>query len=126
MYYYVIVSVLEFSTIYGGQETSRKRIVVPARQTGNRFLGSLKGLQIRVQNTKAGGVNSLESISWLLKSLKIPALCLSKAGGGSLKNSFFIHQYMLCSMIRYKIIVGMVLLVQYGMIYSEFRYGKRI
>ncbi len=35
------------------------RVAVPARQTGNRFLGSLKGLQIRAQNTKAG-----ESIPW--------------------------------------------------------------
>jgi hypothetical protein len=26
------------------------RVVVPARQAGNRFLGSLKGLQIRAQN----------------------------------------------------------------------------
>jgi hypothetical protein len=27
-----------------------KRVVVPARQAGNRFLGSLKGLQIRALN----------------------------------------------------------------------------
>jgi hypothetical protein len=27
------------------------RVVVPARRTGNRFLGSLKGLQIRAQDS---------------------------------------------------------------------------
>jgi hypothetical protein len=61
----------------------------PVRQIGlsyrparldNRFLGSLKGLQIRApargrqQATYAGGIDSLESISGLLKSLKIRAL----------------------------------------------------
>jgi hypothetical protein len=28
---------------------TKNRVVVPARQAGNRFLGSLKGLQIRTQ-----------------------------------------------------------------------------
>jgi hypothetical protein len=31
-----------------------KRVVVPARQAGNRFLGSLKGLQIRALNITRG------------------------------------------------------------------------
>ncbi len=44
-----------FRTIYGGQEPSRNRIVVPARQA-----------------TQAGGIDSLESIPGLLYSLKIP------------------------------------------------------
>ncbi len=35
---------------YGAQE-SIPRVVVPARQAGNRFLGSLKGVQIRAQRT---------------------------------------------------------------------------
>ncbi len=43
-----------FRTIYGGSEPSRNRVVVPARQ--------------------AGGIDSLESIPVLLKSLKIPSL----------------------------------------------------
>ncbi len=30
------------------------RVVVPARQAGNRFLGSVKGLQIRAQDQQAG------------------------------------------------------------------------
>jgi hypothetical protein len=30
-------------------------VVVPARQAGNRFLGSLKGLQIRALGGKGGG-----------------------------------------------------------------------
>ncbi len=42
-----------FQTIYGDQEPSRKRVVVPARQA-----------------TYAVGINSLESIPGLLKSLK--------------------------------------------------------
>ncbi len=45
-----------FRTIYGGQEPSWNRVVVPARPA-----------------TQAGGIDSLESISGLLKSLKIPA-----------------------------------------------------
>ncbi len=36
-----------------GRAGTSYRVVVPARQTGNRFLGSLKGLQIR------SGLNSL-------------------------------------------------------------------
>ncbi len=47
--------------------------VVPARQVGNRFLGSLKCLQIRAQATLAGGIDSLESIPGLLKRLQIRA-----------------------------------------------------
>jgi hypothetical protein len=38
---------------------------------GNRFLGSLKGLQIRAQATQPGRIGSLEPIHGLLKSLKI-------------------------------------------------------
>ncbi len=45
-----------FRTIYGSEEISRNRVVIPARQA-----------------TSAGGINSLESISGFLKSLKIPA-----------------------------------------------------
>ncbi len=37
----------EFVNIYGAQESIPMQPVVPARQVGNRFLGSLKGLQIR-------------------------------------------------------------------------------
>ncbi len=44
----------DFRTICGGQESSRNRVVVPARQAA-----------------KTGGINSLESIPRLLKSLKI-------------------------------------------------------
>ncbi len=44
---------LEFTTIYGGLEPSRNRVVVPARY--------------------AGEIDSLHSISGLLKSLKIRA-----------------------------------------------------
>jgi hypothetical protein len=36
------------------------RVVAPARQAENRFLGSLIGLQIRAQATYAGEINSLE------------------------------------------------------------------
>jgi hypothetical protein len=48
-----------FVNVYGAQESippayvvvwragTSNRVVVPARQAGNRFLGSLKGLQIR-------------------------------------------------------------------------------
>ncbi len=50
------------------------RVIVPARQVGNRFLGSLNGLHIRVQATYAGEIDSLETILGLLKSLKIRAL----------------------------------------------------
>jgi hypothetical protein len=32
------------------QAGTTNRVVVPARQAGNRFLGSLKGLQIRAQH----------------------------------------------------------------------------
>jgi hypothetical protein len=46
-----------FQTVYGGQEQSRKRVVVPARQA-----------------SQQGGIVSLESILGLLKSLKIWAL----------------------------------------------------
>ncbi len=48
-------AVLEFLNNYGGQEPSRKRVLVPARQA-----------------TEAGGIDSLESISGLHRSLKIP------------------------------------------------------
>ncbi len=44
-----------FWTIYGGQEPSRNRVLVPARQA-----------------TKADGIDSLESISEHHRSLKIP------------------------------------------------------
>jgi hypothetical protein len=44
------------------------------RQAGNRLVGSLKGSQKRAQATKAGGINSLESIPGLLKSFKTPPL----------------------------------------------------
>jgi hypothetical protein len=37
------------------------RVVVPARHAGNRFQGSLKGLQIRAQATLAGGIDSWAS-----------------------------------------------------------------
>jgi hypothetical protein len=33
------------------QQITSNRIAVPARQAGNRFLGSLKGLQIRAQES---------------------------------------------------------------------------
>ncbi len=46
-----------FRTIYGGQEPSRNRVVVPARQV-----------------TQAGETDSLESVSGLIKSLNIPLL----------------------------------------------------
>ncbi len=46
-----------FKQSKGGQEPSRNRVVVPARRT-----------------TQAGGIDSLESILGLLKSLKIRAL----------------------------------------------------
>jgi hypothetical protein len=36
------------------QAGTPKRVVVLARQAGNRFLGSLKGLQIRAQNASQG------------------------------------------------------------------------
>jgi hypothetical protein len=42
-------------------------VVAPARQAWNRFLGSLKGLQIQAQATQPGGIASLESILGLLK-----------------------------------------------------------
>jgi hypothetical protein len=48
--------------------SKRVRSPVIFRQAGNRFLGSLKGLQIQAQATKAGGIDFLESI---LGSLKI-------------------------------------------------------
>jgi hypothetical protein len=48
--------------------------LVPARQAENRFLGSLKGLQIRTQATQPGGIGSLDSILGLLKNLIIRAL----------------------------------------------------
>ncbi len=51
-----------FVNVHGAQESiqpayvawragTTNRVVVPARQAGNRFLGSLKGLQIRAQAT---------------------------------------------------------------------------
>jgi hypothetical protein len=46
------------------------RVAVPARQAGNRFLGSLKHLQrpsLARQATYTGGIDSLESILGLLK-----------------------------------------------------------
>ncbi len=46
--------VLEFRTFYRGQEPSRSRVIVPARQA-----------------TYTGGIDSLESIPGLLKRLKI-------------------------------------------------------
>jgi hypothetical protein len=49
------------------------RVLVPATQDGNRFLGSLKGLQIRAQAKQAGRIDSFEAIPGLLKSLKIRA-----------------------------------------------------
>ncbi len=49
-----------FRTIFGGQEPSRNRDVVPARQA-----------------TQAGGIDSLESIPGLLKKFKIPSLFVS-------------------------------------------------
>ncbi len=39
------------------------RVVVPDRQDENRFLGSLKGLQIRALVTNAGGIDSLDCCS---------------------------------------------------------------
>ncbi len=53
-----IIPEFVFGNVYGAQEPippafvawragERIRVVVPARQAGNRFLGSLKGLQIR-------------------------------------------------------------------------------
>jgi hypothetical protein len=45
-----------------------------ARQIGNRFMGSLKSLQLRAQATQPGVIVSLESILGLFKSLKIWAL----------------------------------------------------
>jgi hypothetical protein len=52
----------KFLNIYGAQESippaylvrqagTSNRVVVPASQAGNRFLGSLKGLQIRTLHT---------------------------------------------------------------------------
>ncbi len=41
---------------------SVRQIVITARQAGTRFLGSLKGLQIRAQATLASKISSLESI----------------------------------------------------------------
>ncbi len=61
--------------------STSNRVVVPSHQAGNRFLGSLKGLQIRAQVTKAGGIDFLESIPGLLKSLKIWALDADGWGG---------------------------------------------
>ncbi len=46
-----------FRTIYGGQEPNRNRVAIAARQA-----------------TQAGGIDSLESIPELLKSLKLPFL----------------------------------------------------
>jgi hypothetical protein len=46
------------------------RAVVPACQAGNRFLDSLKYLQIQTQATKAGGIDSLKSNPGPLKVLK--------------------------------------------------------
>ncbi len=51
--------VLEFLNNLWGLGTSRNRVVVPARQA-----------------TQLGGIGSLESILWLLKSLKIRALTI--------------------------------------------------
>jgi hypothetical protein len=42
----------------------------------NRFLGTIKLLQIRAQAAKVAGINSLESIPGLIKSLKVPSLPL--------------------------------------------------
>ncbi len=49
------------------------RALVQASQAGNRFLGSLKGLQIRALATLAGGIHSLELITGPHKHLKIRA-----------------------------------------------------
>jgi hypothetical protein len=57
----------------GINSASLCRVVVPTRQAWNRFLVSLKGLQIRAQSTQPGGIGSLESILGLLKGLKIRA-----------------------------------------------------
>jgi hypothetical protein len=48
------------------------RIVVPARQAGNRFLGSLKGLQIRALAGRYDNHIPTQSLA-LIHCLKIPA-----------------------------------------------------
>ncbi len=50
--------------------STSNRVVVPARQAGNRFLGSLKGLQIRAQYDNPIPTRFLSPID----GLKIPAL----------------------------------------------------
>jgi hypothetical protein len=79
----------EFVTAKGAQESiptyfanlpyvawrasTSKRVVVPARQTGNRFLGSLKGLHIRAQgydpyqNSPYGSGSSISKKFWILR-----------------------------------------------------------
>ncbi len=46
---------------------STNRVFVPARQAGNRFLGSLKGLQIRAQRADS---------AWMAEFFLLPSLCL--------------------------------------------------
>ncbi len=46
------------------------RVVVPARQAGNRFLGSFKGLQIRAIPAKMDGGYSIKIVNIFAKSVK--------------------------------------------------------
>ncbi len=56
-----------FSPVYvAWQAGTSKRIVVPARQAGNRFLDSFKGLQIRAQYLKIFSHYVLYSV-WYIK-----------------------------------------------------------
>jgi hypothetical protein len=55
---------------------SVRQIGLFVRHAGNRFLGSIKSLQIRAQATKACGIYSLDSIPGLLKRLQVRALKL--------------------------------------------------
>ncbi len=41
------------------------RVVVPARQAGNRFLGSLKGLQIQVRAQTSVFIPTYSEIRWI-------------------------------------------------------------
>jgi hypothetical protein len=52
-----------FSPAYGAwQADTANRVVVPTRQAGNRFLGSLKRLQIQAQLEKCGKFKSGEAV----------------------------------------------------------------
>ncbi len=64
-------TVLDFIPTYGGQEPRRNRVVTPARQA-----------------KQAGGIDSLESIPWLLKSFKIPSLYCTCSLSWPLKTKF--------------------------------------